>query len=45
MDDRVIVDSSFSVVINGAIEKITIPVWCFGLPAERERNCDRERGR
>ena len=34
MEERVIVDSSFSAVINAPIEKIHIPVWCFSLPDE-----------
>ncbi|MDQ7251067.1 hypothetical protein [Dongia sedimenti] len=32
MSDPVIVDSSFSAIINAPIEKIDIPQWCFTLP-------------
>jgi len=32
MSDQVIVDSSFSAIINAPIEKIDIPQWCFTLP-------------
>jgi hypothetical protein len=32
MEERVIVDSSFSAVINAPIERIDIPEWGFSLP-------------
>src|SRR3984957_6225334 len=39
MEERVIVDSSFSAVINAPIEKIDIPVWCFSPPDEEYQEC------
>jgi hypothetical protein len=32
MSDPVIVDSSFSAIINAPIKRIDIPDWCFNLP-------------
>ena len=32
MSEPVIVDSSFSAIINAPIERIDIPHWCFNLP-------------
>ncbi len=39
MEEHVIVDSSFSAVINAPLEKIDIPVWCFSLPDEEYQGC------
>jgi len=39
MNDRVIVDSSFSAVINAPIDKIDIPQWCFTLREQDYQNC------
>jgi hypothetical protein len=32
MQEHVIVESSFSAIINAPIESIDIPAWCFSLP-------------
>ena len=34
MEERVIVDSSFSAIINVPFERIDTPAWCFSLPDE-----------
>lgn len=39
MSDPVIVDSSFTAVINAPIEKIDIPQWCFSLPEHEYQGC------
>jgi hypothetical protein len=39
MDDRQIVDSSFTAVINAPIDKVDIPAWCFSLPEQEYRDC------
>jgi hypothetical protein len=39
MQERVIVDSRFSVVINASLEKIDIRARCFGLPHEEYQGC------
>ena len=39
MEEHVIVDSSFSAVINAPLENIDIPVWCFSLPDEEYQRC------
>jgi hypothetical protein len=39
MEDRIIVDSSFSAVINAPIETIDIPAWCFSLPEHEYQGC------
>lgn len=39
MEERVIVDSSFSAVINAPFDSIDIPVWCFSLPDEEYQGC------
>jgi hypothetical protein len=33
MEERVIVDSSFSAISNASLEKIDIPTWCFSKAA------------
>ncbi|MEZ2442296.1 hypothetical protein AB6805_11270 [Chitinophaga sp. RCC_12] len=38
-NEQVIVDSSFSAVINAPIEKINIPDWCFTLPEKEYQWC------
>src|ERR1700740_2924619 len=38
-NEKVIVESSFSAVINAPIEKIDIPAWCFSLPEDEYQNC------
>jgi hypothetical protein len=32
MEEHVIVDSSFSAIINTPLEQIDVPSWCFSLP-------------
>ena len=39
MDDRTIVDSSFTAIINAPLEKIDIPAWCFSLPTAEYQGC------
>lgn len=39
MEERVIVDSSFSAVINAPLENVDIPTWCFTLPDEEYQGC------
>lgn len=38
-DERVLMDSSFTAVINAPLEKIDIPAWCFGLPDHEYQAC------
>jgi len=39
MEEHVIVESSFTAIINAPIEKIDIPAWCFSLPDEEYQGC------
>ena len=39
MEDNVIVDTSFSAVINAPIEAVDIPAWCFSLPDAEYQGC------
>lgn len=39
MEDRTIVESSCSAVINAPIEAIDIPNWCFTLPDHEYQGC------
>jgi hypothetical protein len=39
MDERVIVDSSFTAIINAPLERIDIPTWCFSLPDAEYQEC------
>ncbi|MGO4221730.1 DUF2955 domain-containing protein [Lysobacter sp. TAF61] len=39
MEEHVIVDSSFTAIINAPIEKIDIPSWCFSLPDKEYQGC------
>jgi hypothetical protein len=39
MEEHVIVDSSFTAVINAPLEKIDIPAWCFSLPDDEYQGC------
>ena len=39
MEERIIVDSRFSAVINAPLEKIDIPVWCFSPPDGEHQEC------
>src|SRR3984893_10463843 len=39
MEEHVIVDSSFSAVINAPLDRIDIPEWCFSLPDEEYQGC------
>jgi hypothetical protein len=39
MEEHVIVESSFSSIINAPIEKIDIPGWCFSLPDHEYQGC------
>jgi hypothetical protein len=38
-NQQIIVDSSFSAIINAPIEKINIPEWCFTLPEKEYQDC------
>ncbi|MDM8177832.1 MULTISPECIES: hypothetical protein [Olivibacter] len=38
-NEQVIVDSSFTAMINAPIEKINIPEWCFTLPEHEYQAC------
>ena len=39
MQEHVIVDSSYSAIINAPIEQIDIPSWCFSLPDDEYQGC------
>jgi hypothetical protein len=39
MEEHVIVESSFTAVINAPLEKIDIPTWCFSLPDHEYQGC------
>lgn len=39
MKQHVIVDSSFSAMVNAPLEKIDLPAWCFSLPDEERQGC------
>ncbi len=39
MENRTLVESSFSAVINAPIEKVDIPAWCFTLPESDYQAC------
>jgi hypothetical protein len=39
MNDRQIVDSSFTAVINAPIGKIDLPTWAFALPDKEYQGC------
>jgi hypothetical protein len=39
MNDREIVDSSFTAIISTPIEKIDIPAWCFSLSEQEYQSC------
>jgi len=39
MEEHVIVDSSFSAIINAPLEQIDIPSWCFSLPDDEYQGC------
>lgn len=39
MEDNIIVDSSFTAVINAPLDAIDIPSWCFGLPDKEYQGC------
>lgn len=39
MEEHVIVESSFSAIINAPIESIDIPEWCFSLPDHEYQGC------
>jgi hypothetical protein len=39
MEERVVVDSSFSAVMNAPLQKIDIPVWCISRPDEEYQGC------
>ena len=39
MEERVIVDSRFSAVINAALERIDISVRCVSLPDQEYQEC------
>jgi hypothetical protein len=39
MEDRTIVESSFSETSNAPIEKVDIPSWCFTLPDSEYQSC------
>ena len=39
MEEHVIVDSSFSAVVNAPLDTIDIPKWCFSLPDDEYQGC------
>jgi hypothetical protein len=39
MQEYVIVDSSFSAIINAPLEQIDILSWCFSLPDDEYQGC------
>lgn len=39
MEDNVIVDTSYSAIINAPIEAVDIPAWCFSLPDVEYQGC------
>jgi len=39
MDERVIVDTSFSATIHAPLERIDLPEWCFTLPDDEYQGC------
>jgi hypothetical protein len=39
MNDRQIVDSSFTAIINAPIDRIDIPAWCFNLSEREYQGC------
>jgi hypothetical protein len=39
MDDRTIVDSSYTAEINAPFEAIDLPAWCFALPDHEYQGC------
>jgi hypothetical protein len=39
MEEHVIVESSFSAIINAPLESIDIPAWCFSLPDHEYQGC------
>ncbi|UGB45442.1 hypothetical protein LQ772_15905 [Frateuria edaphi] len=39
MEDTVIVDTSYSAIINAPLDNIDIPAWCFSLPDEEYQGC------
>jgi hypothetical protein len=39
MEDRVIVDCSFSAIINAPFETVDIPAWCFSLQDAEYQDC------
>jgi hypothetical protein len=39
MEEHVIVDSSFSAIINAPLEQIDIPSWYFSLPDDEYQGC------
>jgi hypothetical protein len=39
MEEHVIVDSSFSAIINAPLEQIDISSWCISLPDDEYQGC------
>jgi hypothetical protein len=39
MEEHVIVESSFTAIINAPLDKIDIPAWCFSLPDHEYQGC------
>ncbi len=39
MEEQVIVDSSFTAIVNAPIHKVDIPAWCFSLPDKEYQGC------
>jgi hypothetical protein len=39
MEDRTIVDSSYTAVIAAPLDAIDLPTWCFGLPDHDYQGC------
>lgn len=39
MDEHVIVDSSFSAIIEAPFDDVDLPAWCFSLPDAEYQGC------
>src|SRR5262245_17073315 len=39
MENEMLVESSFSAIINAPIEAVDIPSWCFTLPESEYQSC------
>lgn len=39
MEDKTLVNSSFSAIVNAPVEKVDIPSWCFALSESEYQSC------